>query len=163
MNDEATPTEPLPTPDHSEQRPRRLLRSRRERMIWGVAGGLGRYFNVDPVIFRIAFGVSLFFGGLGLIAYAALAIFVPSGDDGQVAEAAPYERKRWLGVAAGIALALAVIPAGAGLFWGGHWGWGVLGVVTAALAVAFAVGLYILHRGSEDPGETRGGGSRLAV
>ena len=41
-----------------EPGPRRLLRSNRDRMLAGVAGGLGSYFNVDPVIFRIGFVVA---------------------------------------------------------------------------------------------------------
>ena len=38
-------------------------------MLGGVAGGLAEYFRVDPVIFRIGFGVTLFFGGLGALIY----------------------------------------------------------------------------------------------
>ena len=72
--------EPVPPAGNSarESGPRRLLRSRSDRMLAGVSGGLGDYFGVDPVIFRIGFAVTLFFGGFGLIAYLALAIFVPS-------------------------------------------------------------------------------------
>ena len=66
------------------RRPRRLMRSGDDRMIAGVAGGLGDYFDIDPVIFRIGFGVSVFFGGLGLIAYLALALLVPSSEGGEV-------------------------------------------------------------------------------
>jgi phage shock protein PspC (stress-responsive transcriptional regulator) len=61
--------------------PRRLTRSSGDRMIAGVAGGLGRYFGVDPVVFRIGFALSLFFGGLGALAYLLLAIFVPTDGD----------------------------------------------------------------------------------
>jgi phage shock protein PspC (stress-responsive transcriptional regulator) len=62
--------------------PRRLARSTSEHMIAGVSGGLGRYFGLDPVLFRIAFGISVFFGGIGLIAYVALVAFLPY-DDGR--------------------------------------------------------------------------------
>src|ERR671937_1828452 len=83
-------------PAGETQRPRRLLRSRSDRMIAGVAGGLGRYFAVDPVIFRIAFAISVFFGGLGLLAYIALALFVPSeAADGTIEEPA-VQRSRGL-------------------------------------------------------------------
>jgi len=61
--------------------PRRLLRSSSDRVLVGVAGGLGRYFGVDPIIFRIGFGISLFFGGLGALAYLLLAVFVPTDGD----------------------------------------------------------------------------------
>jgi phage shock protein C len=60
---------------------KRLYRSRNERMLAGVAGGLGQYFNVDPVIVRLVF-VALFLippvGGLALVAYLIMAIVVPS-------------------------------------------------------------------------------------
>jgi phage shock protein PspC (stress-responsive transcriptional regulator) len=60
--------------------PRRLTRSTDDAYVAGVAGGLGRYFGLDPVLFRIAFGVSVFFGGLGVLAYVALLAFLPSDD-----------------------------------------------------------------------------------
>jgi phage shock protein PspC (stress-responsive transcriptional regulator) len=68
--DEAT-TEQMPGP-------RRLKRSSSDRMLVGVAGGLGRYFGIDPIVFRIGFVLSLFFGGLGALAYLLLAVFVPT-------------------------------------------------------------------------------------
>jgi len=69
-----------PMTEHDE--PKRLTRSTSDSMVAGVAAGLGRYFGVDPVLFRIAFFVSVFFGGLGLLAYVALASFIPY-DDGR--------------------------------------------------------------------------------
>jgi phage shock protein PspC (stress-responsive transcriptional regulator) len=153
------PTEPQPAGEAPTEpqaaagdRPKRLLRSRSDRMIAGVAGGLARYFDVDPVIFRIAFGVSVFFGGLGILAYIALAIFVPTGSDGEAEKAAPYERQRWLGVAAGVALVLALVPAvGFGFWWGGSWGghWGLLWLAIPAL-VAF--GAYAVLRDRRERG-----------
>jgi phage shock protein PspC (stress-responsive transcriptional regulator) len=68
---------PEQTEEH-EDRPRRLLRSSSDRVLAGVAGGLGRYFGVDPVIFRIGFALSILFGGLGALAYLLLAVFVPT-------------------------------------------------------------------------------------
>ena len=50
---------------------KRLERSRADRVIGGVCGGLGDYFDVDPVIFRIAFVVLAFVGGAGLLLYPA--------------------------------------------------------------------------------------------
>jgi phage shock protein PspC (stress-responsive transcriptional regulator) len=61
---------------------RKLSRSTEDHMVAGVAGGLGRYFGLDPVLFRIAFGISVFFGGVGLLAYIALVAFLPY-DDGR--------------------------------------------------------------------------------
>jgi phage shock protein PspC (stress-responsive transcriptional regulator) len=134
------------------ERPKRLLRSRSDRMLAGVAGGLGRYFDVDPVIFRIAFGVSVFFGGLGILAYIALAIFVPTGE-GEAERAAPYERQRWLGVAVGVALVLLLIPAvGFGFWWGGDWGWAPWGLLWLAIPAAVAFGAYAVLRDRRERG-----------
>lgn len=72
--------------------PKRLMRSRDDRVVAGVAGGLGRHFDVDPVIVRIAFAVSIVFGGVGLLAYAAAWLFVPADDT--VANPVPAQRGR---------------------------------------------------------------------
>ena len=151
--------------------PRRLLRSVQDRMIAGVAGGLGRYFNVDPVIVRIAFAVSVLFGGLGIVAYIALALFVPS-DDGSAQPQAPAQRSLAAALGAIAFLALIAIPAiGGGILWGD--GPGVL--VWIAVPIVAAVALYLALRdhswgpwgrpnreatteaGVEQPGKARGG------
>lgn len=46
--------------------PRRLFRSRENRILAGVAGGLARYFAIDPIIVRIAFAALAVFGGVGV-------------------------------------------------------------------------------------------------
>ncbi|MGB8361045.1 MAG: PspC domain-containing protein [Acidimicrobiia bacterium] len=51
---------------------RRLYRSKGDRMIAGVAGGLGTYFGVDPVWFRIAFVVLAVGGGSGVLVYLVM-------------------------------------------------------------------------------------------
>jgi phage shock protein PspC (stress-responsive transcriptional regulator) len=56
---------------------RRLYRRSRERVIAGVASGLGDYFNIDPLLIRIALVASLVFGGLGIFLYAAAWLLVP--------------------------------------------------------------------------------------
>jgi phage shock protein C len=56
---------------------RKLYRSRKDKMLGGVAGGLAEYFDVDPTIVRIIFVVTLFLGGGGLIAYIIMWIVVP--------------------------------------------------------------------------------------
>jgi phage shock protein PspC (stress-responsive transcriptional regulator) len=48
---------------------RRLRRSRTDRIGAGVAGGLGDYFGVDPVLFRVLFATAAFFGGAGILGY----------------------------------------------------------------------------------------------
>ena len=56
---------------------KRLYRSKTHKVIGGVAGGLGEYLDIDPVLIRIAFIVALFFGGVGLLAYIIAWIIIP--------------------------------------------------------------------------------------
>jgi phage shock protein C len=56
---------------------KRLYRSRDERMISGVCGGIAKYFNVDATLIRLLFVLFAFAGGPGLVAYIVLAIIVP--------------------------------------------------------------------------------------
>jgi len=65
-------------PTDEAKRKRRLYRDPDRRVIGGVCGGLGAYFNMDPVILRIIFVVLLFgTGGMGFLAYIILWIAVP--------------------------------------------------------------------------------------
>jgi phage shock protein PspC (stress-responsive transcriptional regulator) len=99
-----------------EPRARRLLRSQNNRMLWGVAGGLGEYLRIDPTLVRLGFAAATFFGGIGVIAYLVMAVVVPE-DDGT---GRPREGKRppaW----AIVLLAIAVLLALPGPLWG--WGW----------------------------------------
>ncbi|MCD6112868.1 MAG: PspC domain-containing protein [Bacteroidales bacterium] len=56
---------------------KRLYRSTYDRIIGGVAGGLGEYFVIDPVIIRLLFVLMFLFGGSGIIIYIVLWIFIP--------------------------------------------------------------------------------------
>lgn len=56
----------------------RLYRSKQDRIIAGVAGGLAEYFNVDAVLLRLLLVISVFFGGAGLFAYVIAWIIIPS-------------------------------------------------------------------------------------
>ena len=56
---------------------KRLYRSRKDRRIWGVCGGLGKYFDIDPVIVRLVAIASIFCGTIGIWIYIIAAIIVP--------------------------------------------------------------------------------------
>ena len=56
---------------------RRLYRSRDERIIWGICGGMGKYFNIDPVLVRVIWVLSIIFGGWGILAYLILRFVIP--------------------------------------------------------------------------------------
>ncbi|MFI9204800.1 PspC domain-containing protein [Streptomyces sp. NPDC053048] len=59
-----------------------LRRSREHKMVSGVCGGLGRFFDMDPVVFRVVLGVLAVTGGLGLIAYGFAWLLIPlEGED----------------------------------------------------------------------------------
>ncbi|MDA3843006.1 MAG: PspC domain-containing protein [Candidatus Kapabacteria bacterium] len=58
---------------------KRLYRSQLDKKIGGVCGGLGEYFNVDPVIVRALFAIAFFAYGTGFLAYIVLWIIVPAG------------------------------------------------------------------------------------
>ena len=55
-----------------------LTRSTSDRKLGGVAGGLGEYFSIDPIVIRVGFAVATVFSGAGALAYLALLAFVPS-------------------------------------------------------------------------------------
>ena len=57
--------------------PKKLTKSKKNRVVAGVAGGLGEYLNLDPLVFRILFVVFTFAGGFGAIAYLVLLIMMP--------------------------------------------------------------------------------------
>lgn len=65
----------------------RLYRSRQDRMLFGVAGGMAEWMNLDPAIVRIVWALLFLAGGVGLILYIVAAIVMPeapvaSGVDG---------------------------------------------------------------------------------
>ncbi len=59
------------------QEPKRLHRSRTKRLIAGVCGGIGEYFNLDPTLVRLVFLLLVFLWGAGIIFYLILAIIIP--------------------------------------------------------------------------------------
>jgi phage shock protein PspC (stress-responsive transcriptional regulator) len=108
----------------TEVGPRRpLLRSKDDRVIWGVAGGLAEHVGFNATLVRLAFVVITLFGGAGLLAYLVLAVALPQ-DDGT---GKPVEESVWarlgkvvlvcilvaiaLGLAAGLALVSAWVTA----------------------------------------------------
>ena len=56
---------------------KRLYRSNTDRMIAGVCGGIGEYFNIDPTLVRLAWAIFGCCGGAGIVAYVIAAILSP--------------------------------------------------------------------------------------
>jgi phage shock protein C len=85
MENTATATATAPTttfdPDATPRPPFRLHRSRTERMLGGVCGGLAESLDVDVTLLRIAFvALTVLGGGIGIPLYIAAWILAPEGD-----------------------------------------------------------------------------------
>ena len=73
---------------------KRLQRSRSDRMLAGVSGGLARYFEIHPAVFRVGFVVLTLLGGAGVLIYAAAALVIPDeGKEDSIATAALRNRR----------------------------------------------------------------------
>ena len=57
---------------------KRLYKSRKDKVISGVCGGIGEYFGVEPVLIRVIAVLLFFFGGVGVIAYIVGMIIIPA-------------------------------------------------------------------------------------
>jgi len=143
---------------------KRLERSSDSRIIAGVCGGLGRYFDISPAVFRLGLFVLTILGGAGILVYIAAVLVIPAEgkDDSIAAEILAGRRDhpgRLIGLAL-VAVALFVLlsraafwpAAGAGwallllagllLLWSGRRGRGILigvAVLLSALCVAAVV------------------------
>lgn len=72
----------------------RLERSRGDRMLSGVAGGLGAYFGLHPAVFRVSFVVLTLMGGAGIAIYVAAALVVPDEGAEDSLAASAFRRRR---------------------------------------------------------------------
>lgn len=66
-----------------------LYRSRTDRMLFGVAGGMARFFNLDPSIVRIIWALLVLAGGAGLLLYIVAAIVIPEEPIGYMPPSGP--------------------------------------------------------------------------
>lgn len=147
--------QPEPTPDVDDPRPpvdppRKLLRSRADRVLAGVCGGLGRYLGIDPVIVRVAAVVLAFVGGAGAIAYLAMVLLVPDAAPG-AEEAEPAPSRRGMSGAAIAGIVIALIFLGPPLLGGGLLLAGLL--VPLALMAMIGLGTWWLVSGDPVTGE----------
>jgi phage shock protein PspC (stress-responsive transcriptional regulator) len=134
-----------------DKSPRRLVRTRRGRLIGGVCSGLGAHFGVDPILFRIVFVGLAIFSGVGIGLYLAILLLVPE----EGANRAPIRLRRssWrsiLGVLAIIVAAWVVLHAASHAALGAAWGFGVgLGSIALVGAIATLVWLRLRGRAGE--------------
>ena len=138
---------------------KKLERSRTNRWIAGVSGGLAEYFGLHPAIYRVLFVALAFAGGTGILLYVAAALVMPAAgrDESILAETLRRHRDRpWLVIALAL-LALAVIFALSDP--GRGFGFGPGGLV---LLLFLAVGVFVWSRAARRDArrsEARGRGS----
>jgi len=117
-------------------------------MISGVAGGLGEYFNVDAVLFRVLFAVLSFFGGIGLLMYALAWLLIPEPDVAMSALDKGIQKMRarrvppWL-----------VFIGGAILLWLCWFSWWAPGPTFPALLLVAVLAVVLVHRVSTPAGQ----------
>lgn len=71
----------MPNSKKNSEFSRNLYRSEKNKIIAGIAGGLGEYFNIDPVIIRVIFVVLALFGGAGIPLYLIFWLVIPKESD----------------------------------------------------------------------------------
>lgn len=134
-----------------------LRRSRTDKKLAGVAGGLGQHLNIDPTILRVAFVVLAFFGGAGLLLYGVLWLVVPvEGSNHAVVTTSASTRNAVLIVAAAVAALLLLGD-----------GWGVMHFPWPLAILALVLFLVLMNRekpvthtyNPPPPGEPGAGGA----
>ncbi|HTN22958.1 MAG TPA: PspC domain-containing protein, partial [Solirubrobacteraceae bacterium] len=144
---------PPPPPDPT---PRRFERSSTDRVIGGVAGGLGRYFGIDSTIVRIGLVVLATLAGTGLVVYAAALVLVPT--DGEVPESPTSKRDRYL--VAGVAIVAVIVGSSLGFFAG----FGADGLIVPIGFLAIAgLAVYWISSGRRPSGGTPADIARRAL
>jgi len=96
----------------------RLYRSREERVLFGVAGGVADWLDVDPALVRIVFALLVFAGGIGFFLYIVMAIVVPEEPSYL---GAPMPGDPTAAASAGTAAPAAAAPGAAGAPTGQAW------------------------------------------
>lgn len=145
-NPQGRPEGPRVSPEQMRDL-RSLRRSRSDRKIAGVAGGLGRHLDIDPTIIRVVMVVLVFFGGVGFLLYGALWLLV--AEDGAEKAVVQTSDDLQKGLLIGACVLAAILILGQG--WGGWWfGPGLPIGLVAVVAVVWLV-LRDRRRGTPQP------------
>jgi len=106
--------------DSAASEPRRLVRSRENRWLGGVSAGLGEYFDINPIVYRIAFIALALAGGTGILLYVAAWLVIPdAGEEDSIAAAAikQHRERPWLIVGVGLLAFGAILALSTARFW----------------------------------------------
>ncbi len=99
---------------------KRLERSSSDRMLAGVSGGLGRYFDLNPAFFRLGFVVLTVLGGAGILTYLAAVLVIPeeAAEQSIAARVLAERRQRpWPMVGLGLVAAALLVLLSRSTFW----------------------------------------------
>lgn len=139
---------------------KRLYRSRRDRVIAGVCGGVGEYLSVDPVVVRIVWVLLALLGGSGILAYIVGIILIPENPEEEGNEhSAPKKMSRttsqtiWGVVLIGIGLLILLSKLHVFHFFSPHFweiSWGIIFPVFLII-----VGVIVLTRYNKRQGNRR--------
>lgn len=66
---------------------KKLYRSRNDRMVSGVCGGLGDFFGIDSTLIRVIFVLLAVFGGSGIVIYLVMLLIVPEEPLAEITQA----------------------------------------------------------------------------
>jgi phage shock protein C len=127
---------------------RRLYRSRTNRVIGGVCGGLGEYLGVDPVVIRLIWAIAIFLGGVGLIAYILCLVIIPETPSGVTQVAQTYTSPATLGIIIGAVIIIAggLLLLGNIFQWSWRWGWWLWSILLPLALIGLGVFLIIRKR-----------------
>ncbi|MDQ2749317.1 MAG: PspC domain-containing protein [Actinomycetota bacterium] len=132
----------FPPPTAAPPSARVLRRSRTDRVGAGVSGGLGEYFGVDPVLFRVLFATAAFFGGAGVLAYVVAWAAIPE----QGTTNAPIDR--FIGELRRRQVPVWLVAAVAGLvLWGVAFSWWAPGPVFPVMVIVIVLVAIFGRRG----------------
>jgi phage shock protein PspC (stress-responsive transcriptional regulator)/FtsH-binding integral membrane protein len=137
------PSQPSPAAQH-----RVLRRSRTDRVGAGVAGGLGEYFGVDPVLFRVLFATAAFFGGAGILAYLLAWAAIPEAGTRHAPIDGWIRRLRRRRISAVLLVLLGVV-----VLWAMAFSWWAPGPLLPVMLVVVALFLLFMRRETTDSTE----------
>ncbi|HEX9658296.1 MAG TPA: PspC domain-containing protein [Bacteroidota bacterium] len=131
---------------------RRLYKSKSEKMIDGVCGGVALYFGLDPTLVRIVWVLLIFMGGVGIVLYLAGMILMPTepaGAPSQKTSVSENSAKKVFGGLLIVVGALWILHNLGIHFWGFWWGisWET---VLALLLIGFGL-MFLFEKRNSSP------------